>query len=296
MKVLKSLALLCMAAVISLLVACDGADANNNVLRIGIAFDEASPTATSTNQRFIEGLEEATGRRVEIIEDVTYLIGIEAMRSGNLDMMFASSFNYVHASQVVDVEILATLSAPGTVTYFITHVDSGIYTMEDFENRTFAFVNESSTSGFLFPAYDLINRFNLDATQIALPGHFFSTVVMTGTHDNSVIGVYNGDFDGAAIATISLDNLANTGVINRDDIRVVGSTREHPAVSYIARAELGTELLEDIRAFLLGYDDPEFFAIFAGAALANPENRFIDPDVEGYNYVRSLARTLGIID
>ena len=291
-RMMKKFGLLLALLGIFVLVACGNDD--DNVLRIGLAMDESNPGAEAANEHFISALEEATGMRVEVIEDVTYLIGIEAMRGGNLDMMLASSFNYVSASQVVDVEILATLSAPGTVTYFITHVDTDIYTMEDFRGRSFAFVNEASTSGFLFPAYDLIRQFDLDATQIAMPGHSFSTVVMSGAHDNSIIGVYNGDFEGAAVATILLDSLHDSGIIDRNAIRVVGQTREHPSVSYIARSELGPELIATLRAFLLNYDNPEFFATMS--AFPDPNNRWIEADAEGYEYVQSLARTLGIID
>ena len=275
------------------LVGCDSEE-EGTVLRVGVALDEANPGADAANEHFIASLEEATGMRVEIIEDVSYLIAIEAMRGGNLDMYLASSFQYISASQALEVEILATLDAPGTVTYFITHADTDIYTLEDFRDRSFAFVNESSTSGFLFPAYDLIRQFDLDATQIAAPGHFFSTVVMSGAHDNSIIGVYHGDFDGAAVATILLDNLHESGIIDRNSIRVVDQTREHPAVSYIARADLGAELIETLRTFLINYENPEFFA--AMDALGHPDNRFTLPDAEGYAYVRSLAYTLGIID
>ena len=292
MKMLKVLSCLMTFGFIFALAGCNGND--QDVLRIGLALDESNPDAAAANDHFISALEEAIDMRVEVIEDVTYLIGIEAMRGGNLDMMLASSFNYVTASQVLDVEILATLDAPGTVTYFITHVDSGIYTMDDLRDRSFGFVNESSTSGFLFPAYDLIRQFDLDATQIAAPGHFFSTVVMTGAHDNSIIGVYNGDFDAAAVATVVLDQLHDSGVIDRESIRIVGQTRVHPAVSYIARSELGSELIDTIRTFLFNYDNPEFFG--AMGAIGHPDNRWARADVEGYEYVFSLARTLGIID
>ena len=290
MKMLKKLGLIAMLVTVLVLTACGGSD--EEVLRIGLSLDEANPNAGAANENFIAALEAYIGMPVEVVEDVTYLIGIEAMRSGNLDVMFASSFNYVQAREAVEVEIVATLNpSEDTVTYFIVRGDSDIQTMEDLEGRSFAFVNEASTSGFLFPAYDLINMFDLDATQIAAPGHFFSNVVFSGQHDNSVIGVYNGDFDGAAVIDIIIENLDASGIVERDNLRVVGTSSPHPAPSYIARSEIGEELISQLRSFLLAYDDPEFFEALW---VHEPTIRFSEPDAAGYAYVESLARTLGI--
>ena len=289
---MKKCALFSILLIGIILTGCEGSSsANGEVLRIGLSLDESNPNAGLANDDFIDALEAYIEMPVEVIEDVTYLIGIEAMRAGNLDMMFASSFNYIQARAAVDVEILATLNPPtDTVTYFLTRADSDIYTLADFEGRTFAFVNESSTSGFLFPAYDLITEFNLDATQLTAPGHFFGTTIMSGGHDNSLIGLSHGDFDGAAVVDIMVERLHESGVINRDDFRIVGTTRPHPAPSYIVRSALDEALITQLRSFLLTYDNPSFFEVLWDDATV----RFSEPDIEGYEYVESVARTLGI--
>ena len=275
------------------LVGCGGSESDEQVLRIGLAVDESNPDSGIANEAFRVALEEYLGIPVIEVEGVTYVVGIEAMRAGNLDMMFASSFNYVQASQALDVEILATLESSGadTVTYFITHVDNtDINSIEDLEGRTFAFVDAASTSGYLFPKYHLVTNLSLDPTLLMNSGYFFSTATFSGGHDTSTMGVNFKDFEGAAVVDLILERLTEAGVIDAVNIKIIGQTEPHPAPSYIARADMDADLMERIRGFLLSYDDPAFFE----AVWSDPNTRFVAPDIEGYARIMRLVETLGI--
>lgn len=70
----------------------EASDITISQLRIGLAVDDNNPNASMANENFRAGLENHIGIPVVIIEDVTYLVAIEAMRAGNLDVMMASAF------------------------------------------------------------------------------------------------------------------------------------------------------------------------------------------------------------
>lgn len=262
-------------------------------LRIGLAIDDNNPNASASNEDFRLALEDFLQIPVVVMEDVSYLIGIEAMRSGNLDVMMASAFNYVMAQDVLDVTLLAglQLSQGGNNTSFITRSDNpGIHSLADFAGSRFAFVDAASTSGALFPKYELVSQFGLDPELIMHSGHFFDTAVYSGSHNASIMGVYFGDFDGAAVATLMIDGLVNAGSITPGSIRVVAETADFPNPAYIARTALGEDLIGQLQDFFLNFDDSDFFYHAWGDA----QLRFSEPDRAGFDGVLSLMQTLGL--
>ena len=262
-------------------------------LRIGLAIDDNNPNASVTNENFRLSLQEHIGMPVTIIEDVTYLVAIEAMRAGNLDIMMASAFNYVMARDVVDVELLASiqLAGEGNNTSFITRADNpNIHSLEDLQGTSFAFVDAASTSGALFPKYELINMFDINPNLIMHSGHFFRTAVYSGSHNASIMGVYFGDFDAAAVATLVINNMENAGAITQDSIRIIAYTDDFPDPTYIARSAIGEDLIASLQEFFLTYDNSDFFY----NAWNNPYLRFTPPNQDAFDGVVSLANTLGL--
>ena len=261
-------------------------------ISIGQVFTDDDPNSGMANEAFRLALEAYIGIPVVEIEGVSYLVGVEAMRAGNLDIMFASAFNFVRAQEVVPVEILATLSNPEIEpahTVFITHINrEDINSIEDLRGQTFAFVDAASTSGYLFPKYHLVTNLNLDQNLVMQPGYFFSSAVFSGGHDSSLMGVNFGDFDGAAVVTTVLEMMFEAGVVSEEDIKIIGETEPAPDASYIIRSELPQEIIDDIRSFFLTFDDADYFK----QAWGNSNVRFIEGDEEATRHVQSLMDTL----
>ena len=63
-----------------------------------------------------------------------------------------------------------------------------------------------------------------------------------------------------------------------------------PDPSYIIRSALDDDLIKRIRAFFLQYDDPAYFAENWG----NGNLRFVEPDIAGFEHMRSLVTALGL--
>jgi phosphonate transport system substrate-binding protein len=66
--------------------------------------------------------------------------------------------------------------------------DSGITSIEDAKGKVFAFAEPNSTSGYLVPGAELTAKYG-DL------GSFFKEVKMSGGHEQTIVGVANGDFD-----------------------------------------------------------------------------------------------------
>ena len=265
------------------------------VIRIGLTIDEANPIAGEAASRAMaRAMEDFLGIPVEAVLDVSYIMGIEAMRAGHLDIMLVSAFNYIRTSAVVDVEVLVTLPITEDAANFaaiVTRADrDDIQSIEDLEGKTFAFVSVASTMGYIFPVYYLVSNLGLNPDLIMHSGYFFDTAVFTGGHEASIIGVGFGDFDAAAVGAMFLDNMEDRGLIVASDFKIIAATPPVPNPSYIIRTEIGEEIIVRIREFFLQFDDPAYFAENWG----DGEIRFTLPDIEGYEYVRSIARELGL--
>jgi phosphonate transport system substrate-binding protein len=131
--------------------------------------------------------------------------------------------------------------------------------MEDLEGHSFAFVNPVSGTGYFLPAFYLVNRFNLSAENILQPGYFFSATTFSNSHDTSIHGTILGDYDAAAVIATVFNSAMESGLINPDDIRIIGETPPGPDSSYIMRAELPEDLKNRIRSFFLALDNTEYF-------------------------------------
>ena len=270
-------------------------DESADSIRIGLTIDESNPIAGEAASRALaQAMEDFLGIPVIPILDISYLMGIEAMRNGHLDIMLVSAFNYVRTSAVVDVELLVSLPMrEGAANYsaFITRADrDDINSIHDLRGKTFAFVDAVSTMGFVFPSYHLVSELGLNPNLIMLSGYFFDTATFSGGHETNVIGVGMGDFDAAAIGAMFIENMDDRGIINAEDFKIIAYTRPVPNPGYIVRSALDPEIIENIRTFFLGFDDPAYFAENWG----DGGLRFTYPDIEGFEYVRSMAETLGL--
>jgi phosphonate transport system substrate-binding protein len=273
------------------LAACGGVSAEDvSEIRIALLIDDGNPQSVAVFEDFRAGLEAHIGLPVRIIEDATHLVGIEAMRAGNLDIMWGSPFVYLLAREVMNVERLVVTDNPASInkTVFITSHDD-INTLEDMEGRNFAFISASSTSGFFYPLYHLMNTFGLTRMEVEAGG-FFGTVAFSGSQTASIMGVVHGDFDAAAVGNLNLGNMINSGVIAADSVRIVGDTAVIPFPGYIASKSLPADIIEKVRAFLLAYDNEEYF----GTRFGTPDTRFVMPNEAQIQHLISMAEVLEI--
>jgi len=274
--------------------ACSGDD-DIQPIRIALTIDASNPVAGEAASRALaQAMEDFIGIPVIAQADISYLIGIETMRAGHLDIMLVSAFNYIRTSAVVDVELVATLPIrAGTVnnSVFITCATrDDINSLEDLRGRTFAFVDAVSTTGFVFPKYHMVSELGLNPSLIMNSGYFFDTATHSGGHETNVFGVSHGDFDAAAIGGMFLENMEERGLIDAADFKIIAYTQAVPNPSYIIRSAIDDEIIEKIREFFLQFDDSAYFAENWG----DGNIRFTMPDVTGYAYVRSIVETLGL--
>lgn len=204
---LRALPVLAGAAILALgLAACSGsaeatgasgADASStaggfavdeNTLVFGVVPDSVD---TETNyQPLMDYIAEITGKTVEYHESTDYAALIEAAVAGKVDVASFSGFTYVTATnngaKLTPISSIVTEEGqePGYYSQAIVPADSDISSINDFAGKKVCFVDPSSTSGYLFPSYNLLEAGIDPKTDI--------TPVFAGKHDVSVQKVGEG--------------------------------------------------------------------------------------------------------
>ncbi|MFM1864193.1 MAG: phosphonate transporter substrate-binding protein [Pseudomonadota bacterium] len=160
--------------------------------RIGILGGENAQDRLTSNECFRAKIEEALGVPVRLFTPADYDGVIQGLLGGSLDYAWlgASSYAKIYLTDPNAVEVrLTKQNVDGSTGYYsigFARKDSGITSMDDAKGKSFVFADPNSTSGYLVPAAELI------ATYGPLE-NYFSEVRFSGGHEQSLVGVHNGD-------------------------------------------------------------------------------------------------------
>jgi phosphonate transport system substrate-binding protein len=184
------------AAVAAALAAGAAAAESITEFRIGILGGENANDRLRSNECVRAYVEELLGVPTTVFAPADYNGVIEGLLGGSLDMAWlgASAYARVYLSNPEAVEpVLVKVNMDGSKGYHsigFARADSGITSLETAKGRTFALGDPNSTSGYLIPKYEL-TKAGIDLT----PGAYFADVKSSGGHEQSIVGVYNKDFD-----------------------------------------------------------------------------------------------------
>ncbi|MCX7932451.1 MAG: phosphate/phosphite/phosphonate ABC transporter substrate-binding protein [Rhodovarius sp.] len=200
---------------------------------------------------FLQHLSRVTGKRTQFFAVQSNAAQIEAMRAGRLHI---AGFNTggtplaVNCAGFVPFAVMASRNGEfGYEMEIIVRADSPIQRMEDLRGRTLAFTSQTSNSGFRVPSALLRDQFNM------LPDRDFRAA-FSGSHQNSIIGVANRDYDAAAIANEVLFRMAARGVGSRDQFRTIYKSATFPTTGWGYAHNLTPELQARIREAFFSFE------------------------------------------
>ena len=159
---------------------------------------------------------------MRIVND--YAAVIEGQKAGNIQIALYGPASYARASKVgADISPFAMEVSNGGLKgyYSVLYVkkDSPYQKLEDLKGKPVAFVDPNSTSGNNVPRFEL-NKLGLDADK------FFSKVVYSGTHENSVLALSQGTVEAAFNAwdsetSSTLMKMETKGMAKYSDYRII---------------------------------------------------------------------------
>ncbi|WP_223700569.1 phosphate/phosphite/phosphonate ABC transporter substrate-binding protein [Sutcliffiella deserti] len=253
-----------MAALLAIGLAACGSDSGGGEgkpekLIIGFVPSQDSDTIADTVKPLADRLGEELDVEVEgrVMTDYTALI--EAMGSNEVHVGFIPAFGYVMANEQYDVNVILKSIRFGSGTYkaqYVVRADSGIETLADLEGKVWAYADAASTSGFLFPAAQLMNEFDIETVQDLQSG-FFKDTLQAGGHDTAAIAVYEGDADVATTFDDVRTGLEEEYPDIMEKTKIIGYTDDIPNDTISVTKELDEEFVQQIKDAFLSFNDDE---------------------------------------
>ncbi|MFA9230162.1 MAG: phosphonate ABC transporter substrate-binding protein [Microgenomates group bacterium] len=160
---------------------------------IGILGGENAQDRLTSNECFRVKMEEALGVPVKLFTPADYDGVIQGLLGGSLDYAWlgASAYAKIYLTDPEAVEVKLTKQntndSTGYYSIGFARKDSGITSMDDAKGKIFAFADPNSTSGYLVPGAELTAKYGKLE-------EYFSEVKMSGGHEQTIVGVSNGDF------------------------------------------------------------------------------------------------------
>lgn len=248
---------------------------------IGILGGENAQDRLTANECYRAAIEKELGVPVKVFTPADYDGVIQGLLGGTLDMAFlgASAYAKIYLTDPAAVDVkLTTKHMNGTIGYYsigFARADSGITSMEDAKGHTFAFADPNSTSGFLVPAAELSAKYgNLE--------EYFSEVKMSGGHEQTIVGVANGDFeagvswadgDGAwedGFSAGAFRKASDAGLVDMNSIVEIWRSTLIPEGPMVVRAALPADVKDKVTkltADLAETDKDCFYGVSGGENL-----------------------------
>lgn len=205
---------------------------------------------------FIQHLEEVTGRDVRFFAVQSNAAQVEAMRSGRLHIAGFSTGPTPFAVNLAGAVPFAIMGSEdgrfGYTLQLYVRKDSGIDEITDLKGKRVAHTSRTSNSGNLapraiFPKHGVV------------PGEDYE-VVYSGSHDQSMLGVVAGDYDAAPVASEVVERMADRGLYDPAEMKIIFESRPFPTTSYTYAHDLAPELVDKIKEAFFSFD-------FRGTAL-----------------------------
>lgn len=200
-------------------------------------------------QPLMDHLQACVGRKVVNFPVQSYAAQIEAMRSGRLHIALyptgAVGFAVNLAGAVPFAVNGSAKGVSGYKVYAIVKADSPFKTLADLKGKRVAHTAPSSNSGHLAPRVYFPDE--------GLKPDVDYKTLMSGGHDKSVMGVVNGDYDMAPVASDVLDRMIQRGTIKDGLVRVIWESPLFPTSPWAMPHDLKPELAKKISDCFLGY-------------------------------------------
>jgi phosphonate transport system substrate-binding protein len=257
------------------------AGANEPELRVAVS-SMLSPKETFVEyKKMVDYIGRKAGMKTALVQGKDYARTDVLLKQGKVDLAFICSGPYVKDHDEFGVELLAAPMVGGSLTYrsyIVVRRDSPLGSLKELKNKKFAFTDARSNTGCWVPKYMI-------STMGDNPGTFFSSVVMTNGHDNSIEAVSKGLVDGAGIDSVIFNYMKVNNYPSLKNIKVIEQSSVYAMPPVVVPKSLDPSLKSLLKRILLNMDkDPEGKKIL-GRLLVD---RFFTPADKDYDSIREM--------
>lgn len=269
------------------LTACGGeSDAATADEAITFAFPPGTedPEQLAQIEPLADMIGEATGREVATESPADYLGVVEAVRTGHVDVAFLSPFAAAIGNQAGGLDVgLAWEAGDDPAGVLLARAGSDIEALEDVAGHEVAFVDPGSTTGHFMPRAAL--------AEAGLEAGTDYEMTYAGGHDSAILALQQGSVDVAATAAMLRQTFIDSGVMDPEEIRVIGETEPIPVGSTIVFSE---EVDPEVRSAIVAELPDLVAADEAMGEIFGGENAIADPDDEVFAPLLQATELIGL--
>jgi len=234
-------------------------------------------------------LEKKTGMKVSFVSNLSYSTVNKLIENGVIDVAFVCGLPYVLMNEKPSPKV-ALLAAPVMsakqyqekpvyYSYVIVPKDSTVRTFKELKGKVFVYNDTISNSGYNMPRKKLID--------IGETKGFFSKVLHSGAHEESIRMVAAKQADASAVDSLVFDYASRTGEPYTKKVKIIEMLGPVSTCPVIYAKKLPPSTVEKLRQALLGMEfDPEGKMILAKGYL----KRFVKIDDRHYDDIRAMLK------
>ena len=233
-------------------------------------------------------LSERLGVKVEAFTASNYIGVVEGLGSGSVDFGIIPPFSSLLAQKQSNAKPILTSKGktgkPGYTAELYVRKDSGIKSLQDVKGKKVAFVDPSSSSGYIYPGAMLVNAgLNLDKD---------ISYQFSGGHDKSLQLLLNKDVDVIATFDGVEDRYAKDFPQAKTDIQKLATSDMIPGIMVTTSSKMDKELQEKLEKALRDIEkDPKMKEMFTKMFSITG---FTDVDQDAYKKVEATAKVMNV--
>ena len=233
-------------------------------------------------------LSERLGVKVEAFTASNYIGVVEGLGSGSVDFGIIPPFSSLLAQKQSSAKPILTSKGktgkPGYTAELYVRKDSVIKSLQDVKGKKVAFVDPSSSSGYIYPGAMLVEAgLNLDKD---------ISYQFSGGHDKSLQLLLNKDVDVIATFDGVEDRYAKDFPQAKNEIQKLATSDMIPGVMVTASSKMDKELQEKLEKALRDIEkDPKMKELFTKMFSITG---FSDVDQDAYKKVEATAKVMNV--
>ena len=234
-------------------------------------------------------LSKKIGVNIKLLVLTRYGNIIDNFVSAHMDGAFFGSFTYALAHSKLGVEAIARPEdVNGISTYYgliFARKDSGIKSIKDMKEKSFAFVDKATTAGYLLPlAYFAEHGIETYKT-------FFNETYFTGTHQDAIYDVLNKKADVGAAKNTMFYRLAAYDRRIIEELAILARSPDVPENGLAVRKDLDDAIKHKLKKMLINmHTDAEGINVLKNFGA----KKFIETSNDDYESVYRYVRQIGL--
>ena len=233
-------------------------------------------------------LSERLGVKVEAFTASNYIGVVEGLGSGSVDFGIIPPFSSLLAQKQSSAKPILTSKGktgkPGYTAELYVRKDSGIKSLQDVKGKKVAFVDPSSSSGYIYPGAMLVEAgLNLDKD---------ISYQFSGGHDKSLQLLLNKDVDVIATFDGVEARYAKDFPQAKNEIQKLATSEMIPGIMVTVSSKMDKELQEKLEKALRDIEkDPKMKELFTKMFSITG---FSDVDQDAYKKVEATAKVMNV--